>query len=269
MDASETLTRAGGFVGAVLVALLATWLVRIGMGRLERRLGGGRATDPAVAKRARTLTSVLTAAVIVVIWIVALITGLDLAGVPVGPLLAAAGIGGVALGFGAQNVVRDLLAGMFILSEGQYDVGDHVAVAGVEGTVEAITLRSTVLRGLDGARHVVSNGEIRVSSNNTRLYSRYLLRIPLTYDADVERALDIVRRTGGTLCDDPAFRDDVTGPPAVLGVDAFTENRVEITAFVETVPGRQWAVGREFRRRLAVALAEEGVTMAPAPPPAG
>lgn len=265
MDASEALTRGGGFAGAVLVAVLATWLVRIAMSRLERRLGGGRATDPVVAKRARTLTSVLTAAGIVVIWIVALITGLELAGVPVGPLLAAAGIGGVALGFGAQNVVRDLLAGMFILSEGQYDVGDHVAVAGVEGTVEAITLRSTVLRGLDGARHVVSNGEIRVSSNNTRLYSRYLLRIPLTYDADLERALDVVRRTGDELCADPAFRDDVAGPPTVLGVDAFTESRIEIQAFVETVPGRQWAVGREFRRRLAPALAGEGIRMAPPP----
>lgn len=266
----DEVVRGGGLVAAILVAIVATWLLRVLMRRVEERMrGGALPLDESAAKRARTLTSVMAAVGVVVIWVVAVITGLELAGVPVGPLLAAAGIGGIAIGLGAQNLVRDLVAGTFILSESQYDVGDHVAVGGVEGTVEAITLRSTVLRGLDGARHVVANGEIRVSTNNTRIYSRYVLVVPVTYEADLDHAVAVLRATGEELAGDPAFRDDVAGPPVVLGVDAFTENRVELKAFIETAPGRQWVIGREFRRRVAAAMAREGIPMATPPAAAG
>jgi len=262
------------FAGLVVAGAVASWLLRRLVRRGERRMRGTLPRDSPAGKRARTLASVLTALGVVVIWLVVAITALEVAGVPVGPLLAAAGIGGVALGFGAQNLVRDLVAGTFILSENQYDIGDHVVVAGVEGTVEAITLRSTVVRSVDGTRHVVSNGEIRVSSNATRVYSRYVMVVPVPYEADVDRALAVLRATGEELAADPTWAPDVAAPPTVMGVDAFTESRVELKLMVETVPGRQWAVGRELRRRIRLALAAAGVPMVPPPaggagPPAG
>lgn len=257
-------TDLGGIGALLLGALIVTWVTRWLLRRLERRMRGTLPADSGAAKRAGTLTSVIGAGAVVLIWAIALIMGLETLGVPVGPLIAAAGIGGVAIGFGAQNLVRDIVAGLFILSESQYDVGDHVRVGGVEGTVEAITLRSTVLRGLDGARHVVSNGEIRVSTNNTRLYSRYVMSVPVTYEADLDRAIEVLRGVGDGLADDPAFAPDLAGPASVLGVDAFTDSRVELKLFIETTPGRQWAIGRELRRRIRVALDAEGIPMAPA-----
>jgi len=256
----------------VLVALALTWLLRRVLSRVARRVRGALPDESPAGKRARTLASVLGAVGIVFIWLVAVLTVLDVSGVPVGPLIATAGIGGVALGFGLQNLVRDCVAGLFILSENQYDVGDSVKVAGVEGTVEAITLRSTVLRGLDGARHVVSNGEIRVSTNATRRYSRAVVRVPVAFSADIDAALKAVRAAARQMAADPALSGDLTGPPAVLGVDAFTDTGIELAVFVETPPGRQFAMGRELRRRLVVALHEAGVPLAtdtgsPPPPP--
>lgn len=245
-----------------VVALAATWLLRVLLARVARRVRGALPDESPAGKRARTLASVLGAVGIVFIWLVALLTALEVSGVPVGPLVATAGIGGVALGFGLQNLVRDCVAGMFILSENQYDVGDSVKVAGAEGTVEAITLRSTVLRGLDGARHVVSNGEIRVSTNTTRRYSRAVVKVPVAYGADVDAALAAVRAAARQMAADPALSADVSGPPAVLGVDAFTATGIELAVFVETPPGRQFAMGRELRRRLVVALHEAGVPLA-------
>lgn len=262
-DMPEWGQRLTSIAAVAVVALLATWLMRVVLGRVARRVRGTLPEDSPAGKRARTLASVLGAVGIVLIWMIAVLTALEVGGVPVGPLIATAGIGGVALGFGTQNLVRDCVAGLFILSENQYDVGDAVKVGGVEGTVEAITLRSTVLRGLDGARHVVSNGEIRVSTNTTRRYSRSLVSVPIAYGADVDRALAVVTQAARGLADDPAFADDISGPPTVLGVDKLTDVRIEIACFVETPPGRQAAVGRELRRRLLVALQREGIPLAP------
>jgi small conductance mechanosensitive channel len=241
---------------------VATWIKRVLVHRFERRIAGALPTDAATTKRARTLAAVLGAVGTLVIWLIVGIVALEESGVPVGPLLAAAGIGGIALGFGAQTLVRDLVAGFCILSENQFDVGDEIRVADVEGTVEAITLRTTVLRGLDGSRHVVSNGEIRVSSNRTKVFSRYVLVLPLPYDADLDRAVEVVRAAADELRGDPAFGADILGPLNVLGLDAFGEQRLDVKAYVETKPGRQWAVGRELRRRIKLALDREGIPLA-------
>lgn len=245
----------------VLCAAIVTWVLRFVMRRLTRRVKGTLPSTSLAAKRAQTLGSVLGAVGVVFIWLTAFVMALEIGGVPVGPLIATAGIGGVALGFGMQNLVRDCVAGLFLLSENQYDVGDSVKIAGVEGTVEAITLRSTVLRGQDGARHVVSNGEVRVSTNTTRMYSRCLVTIPVALDADIDRALEAMRRVTGEMAKEHADDGGVTGPPTVLGVSQITSAAVELTCFLETLPGRQFALGRELRRRLLAEFKKDGVRL--------
>jgi small-conductance mechanosensitive channel len=202
---------------------------------------------------------VLRGVVLAVVWTVAAITVLDQAGVQVAPILAAAGIAGIALGFGAQSLVKDILAGFFILMENQYDVGDVIAIAGVSGTVEAVNMRTTVLRSLDGSRHVVPNGEITVSSNMTKVYSRYLFVLPVPYEEDVDRPIAVLEEVAEELSQDPEFGPLMTGTVTVLGVDQYGDSSVDVKCYVETVPGEQWKVGRELRRRLKMALDERGI----------
>jgi moderate conductance mechanosensitive channel len=244
-------------VGGAVALLGARWLI----GRFERRLSVGATHDSETMKRSRTLATVLRASVTVVILVVLALMALEQGGVSVGPLLAAAGIGGVALGFGAQQIVRDIIGGFCILLENQFDVGDQVVVAGVEGTVESISLRTTVVRSVDGARHVISNGLIQASSNLTRAYSRYVFVLPLPYDADVDRAIEVARETTQTMRADPAWAADITGPLVVLGLDEFSENSVDVKLYIETLPGRHSDAGRELRKRLKAALGEAGIPL--------
>lgn len=257
----DTLAERGGTVGALVgLGLLLSWVTARLARRFERRIVGSPTSEEA-ARRGRTLAAVLRAAVLIAIWVIVGISVLERLGVPVGPMLAAAGIGGIALGFGARLLVQDLVGGFCILTENQYSVGDEVTLGDVSGTVEAITLRTTVLRGLDGVRHVVSNGDVRTSSNATRSYSRAMLVVPLPYSADVDRAIDIISECGAELTADPDFADRVLGDLVVLGVDAFNQISVDIKAYVQTVPGQQHAVGRELRKRVGNALEAQGIKL--------
>lgn len=243
----------------VVVALVATRLCLVLVRRLQRRIEAAEGPRSDLQRRSHTLTSVLRGAAVVVIWTVAIITALGQAGVEVAPILAAAGIGGIALGFGAQSLVKDVLAGFFIILENQYDVGDVIRIADVAGAVESVNLRTTTLRDLDGSRHVVPNGLIEVSTNLTKGYSRYVLVMPVPYEVAVDRPVAVLERVAEELRADPAFAEVITGPISVLGVDAFGDSAVEVKAYLETVPGQQWAVGRELRRRLKEALDAEGI----------
>jgi moderate conductance mechanosensitive channel len=253
---AETLIRIGAIVA---VAGVATWICLALVRRFRARVDAEDGPLPDLRRRSRTLASVLRGTIIVVIWTVAAISVLDQGGVQVAPILAAAGIAGIALGFGAQSLVRDILAGFFILLENQYDVGDVIRVAGVVGSVEAVNLRTTVLRDEDGSRHVVPNGEIAVSTNLTKIYSRYVIVMPVAYEADADRATEILRRTAEELRRDPEYAEAITAPLTVLGVDAYGDAAMQVKAFVETLPGEQWRVGRELRRRLKQALDQEGI----------
>jgi len=243
----------------VVVTAAISFVVRHLVGRLERRMSTKFEQGTTGQKRAHTLTGLLRSVILVIVWITAVVMILEELGVPVAPLLATAGIIGVAIGFGAQTLVRDVLAGFFIILENQYDVGDTIQVATVSGTVEAVGLRTTVLRGADGTRHVVSNGEIRISSNQTRIYSRSVLVLPLPYDVDVDHALALAHAAGADLRSDPVFGPDILGDIEVLGVDEFGADRMDIKLTVETRPGRQWVVGRELRRRIKILLDREGI----------
>lgn len=244
-------------VGGVIALFGARWLI----GRFERRLSVGAPFGSTTLKRSRTLATVLRTSVTVVILVIVALMALEQGGVSVGPLLAAAGIGGVALGFGAQQIIRDVIGGFCILLENQFDVGDEVAIAGVEGTVESISLRTTVVRSVDGARHVIANGLIQSSSNKTRAYSRYVFTLPVPYDADVDRAIAVARETTEAMRTEPPWASDITGPLVVLGVDAFGDNSVDVKLYIETLPGRQSDAGRELRKRLKVALEGAGIPL--------
>jgi moderate conductance mechanosensitive channel len=243
----------------IVVALVATRVCLVLVRRLQRRIEATEGPRTDLQRRSQTLTSVLRGAIVVVIWTVAAITALDQAGVQVAPILAAAGIGGIALGFGAQSLVKDVLAGFFILLENQYDVGDVIRVAGVAGSVESVNLRTTTLRDLDGSRHVVPNGLIEVSTNLTKVYSRYVIVMPVPYEEEVDRAVAVLERVAEEMREDPAYAEAITGPLSILGVDAYGESAVEVKAYFETAPGEQWTVGRELRRRLKAALDAEGI----------
>jgi small conductance mechanosensitive channel len=178
----------------------------------------------------------------------------------VAPLIAAAGIGGIAIGFGAQTLVKDVISGFFVLLENQYDVGDVVRLGEFSGTVERVDLRTTTLRDIDGLRHVVPNGEIRISTNYTRVFSRYGVVLPVPYEQDLDQTIAIARAVAEDLRTGD-FRGVMTEPLNVLGVDDYAESAVNLRMYLQTLPGRQWDVGREFRKRLKVALDAEGLPM--------
>ena len=253
---AEILIRCGA---TVVVAFIITRICMVLVRRFQAHVDAGETGGSELQRRSRTLASVLRGVILAVVWTVAAITVLDQAGVQVAPILAAAGIAGIALGFGAQSLVKDILAGFFILMENQYDVGDVIQVAGVSGTVEAVNMRTTVLRALDGSRHVVPNGEIKVSSNLTKIYSRYLFVLPVPYEQDVDGAVAVLQEVAEELRQDPEFGPLMTAPLTVLGVDEYGDSSVDVKTYVETIPGEQWKVGRELRRRLKVALDERGI----------
>jgi small conductance mechanosensitive channel len=179
--------------------------------------------------------------------------------VKIGPILAAAGIVGVAVGFGAQHLVRDVITGFFILLDDQIRVGDVVQIAGKGGLVEKITLRMTTLRDLAGNVHYVRNGEISVVTNMTKEYSRYVFDIGVAYREDVDQVIEVVKQVDEELRVDPAFSADILEPIEILGLDQFGDSAIIIKARTKTKPIKQWAVGREFNRRLKKRFDEKDI----------
>lgn len=213
----------------------------------------------AIGKRTDTLESIIFSTLRVIVWILTGLIVLSELGVNIGPLLAAAGVVGIALGFGGQYLIRDLIAGLFIILEDQYRKGDVVKVAGIGGLVQDMTLRKTVLRDLDGIEHHIPNGEITVTSNMTKLWSRAHLNIGVSYDTNLEHAIDVLNRIGNEMAEDPKWKDDIIKPVQVVGVDDFAESAVMIKILGDTKPIRQWDVMREMRKRIKIAFDKEGI----------
>lgn len=262
-DVLDWLTTDGLRIAGVLVAVLAVNVaLRRGAPALVRALMRLRvAAHPEnAAQRAETVARVVYVTGWIVSWIVAALTILPMLGLETAPLLTAAGLGGIALAFGAQKLVRDVLNGIFILIEDQYAIGDVVRIAGVSGTVEDISLRRTVLRDLDGSVHHIPNGEIATVTNLGVGWSRVNVDVPLPYGADLERAIAVIDRVGQELAADPAFRERVTSPPRFLRVDSFTDAGMVLKVMGDTKRLEQWAVAGELRRRLQIAFVHEGIT---------
>jgi small-conductance mechanosensitive channel len=210
-------------------------------------------------KREDTFIRILSGSAAVLIWIFAGLMVLDEAGVAIGPLLAAAGIAGVAVGFGGQYLIRDLIAGIFMILENQYRIGDVVCFDDTCGLVEDISLRMTTLRDLDGVVHHVPHGEIKRVSNLSKQFARVNLNIGVSYGADLERVIAVVNEVGAGLAQDPAWRDSILKPPQFLRVDDFADSAVIIKILGETQPLKQWDVAGELRKRIKIAFDKAGI----------
>jgi len=212
-----------------------------------------------IQKRATTLSRVLVTTGIVVIAIAALFMILSEAGINITPVVAGFGIAGIAIGFGAQSLVKDLIAGLFVLIENQYGVGDVVRIADIAGIVEEVNLRRTILRDLDGIVHSVPNGEIRVASNFTKEWSRVNLNVSVGYGEDLDHVIEVLNRIGKEMAEDPEWGPLIIGAPHVLRVDAFEDSGIAIKILGETKPIQQWAVMGELRLRIKKLFDEEGI----------
>ena len=215
--------------------------------------------DSEGVKRARTLGKILYSAAFVAVGGVALLMVLKELEMDIRPLLAAAGIGGLAIGFGAQHLVRDIISGFFIFLENQFRIGDVIEAAGVSGLVESMNLRVTVLRDLEGKVHSIPNGEIKVVTNLTKGWSRFVMDIGVSYKEDIDKVIDTLKSVGEELGRDERYAPDILEPLEILGVDAFRESQVVIKIMLKTKPLKQWEVGRELRRRIKKGFDQNGI----------
>src|SRR2546428_4153816 len=209
-----------------------------------------RKLPPVRVQQVRTVARVLTSVGVFVIEFVAALMVLPLLGLDQGPLLASAGVAGLAIGFGAQTLVHDFINGFFILLENQYDIGDNIRIAGVKGTVEDMSLRRTVLRDDDGTVHIVPNSEIKLVSNATRDWSQLTLRVAVAYSEPSDRILALLQQVGDEVRHDPAFADDIVSDIQVPGIDRVGNGEAEYLMLVKTRPNKQYGVSRELRRRI-------------------
>ncbi|MGH2456356.1 MAG: mechanosensitive ion channel family protein [Candidatus Limnocylindria bacterium] len=210
-------------------------------------------------RRMRTLQTLAVRVASAVILIVAVLMVLDMLGVEIGPAVAGLGVVGIAVGFGAQTLVRDWLAGIFIVLENQYSAGDVVSIAGVDGVVEDFSLRRTVLRNLDGTVHNVPNGQIVVASNMTRGWARVNLDVSVAYDTDIDRATAVIDQVGQGILADPEWGERLLEAPSVQRVNALGDSAVALKVLGQVRPAEQWAVAGELRKRILAAFAAAGI----------
>ena len=243
-------------VGALVVVRLATFVTR----RVEQAFEDN---DPSTMnereKQAATLGKVIRNITRILVWGIAVMMVLKELGIDIGPILAGVGLMGLAVGFGAQSLVKDFIAGMFVLIENQYNVGDVVQAAGASGLVEKITLRATTLRDYEGNVHIIPNGTIDVVTNKTRQWSRFVLDIGVAYKENVDEVMGVLKEIGDELAADSKFASMITAPLEVLGVQDFADSAVIIRVMFTTQPVKQWTVGREFRRRVKNTFDAKGI----------
>lgn len=259
VDVKQWVFKTGPSVILVIVLTLAALKVA---GILSRRVFtaiAARAKDVEAQKRADTLGSVVKYILSVVIMVVAFMMLLKELGIDIGPILAAAGIVGLAVGFGSQQLVQDVISGFFILLEDQIRVGDVVTLGDKGGIVEKVNLRMTILRDLAGNVHFIRNGQIGTVTNMTKEYSRYVFEVGVAYREDVDEVVEVIKEVDEGLRSDPEYSGDVLEPIEILGLDKFADSAVVIKARTKTTPSQQWRVGREFNRRLKRAFDERNI----------
>ncbi|MDP9074967.1 MAG: mechanosensitive ion channel family protein [Actinomycetota bacterium] len=255
-------------LGAVLLARFVRWVSARYRKAIDDEVRnqiaqGGIASER--AKRARTLAQVIEWLCLSLTYFLAGLLILNRIGIPLSGLVAPATVAGAAIGFGAQQVVQDLLAGFFLLAERQFGVGDLVRLAqpgqavGISGTVEELTLRVTRLRTVQGEVVFVPNGSLRQVTNLSKEWSRVVIDIPVPADQDLERAIEALREVATAMGDDPQWKDVLLGPPVLAGVETFEVGYLQLRLIARTQPGKQFDVGRDLRLRAAVALQEAGI----------
>jgi moderate conductance mechanosensitive channel len=210
-------------------------------------------------KREDTLIKIIHGTFHVLLIILTVMMTLSSVGIDVGPLIAAAGIAGLAFGFGGQYLIRDIIAGLFVILENQYRVNDVVCLDGTCGSVEDISLRMTTLRDLDGTVHHVPHGVVSKVANMSKYFSRVNLDIGVSYSADLQKVIDVTNKVGNDLAEDPLWKDKITKAPQFLRINNFGDSAVEIKILGETKPIEQWSVAGELRMRLKIAYDHEGI----------
>jgi small-conductance mechanosensitive channel len=213
-------------------------------------------------QQVRTVASVITSVGVFVIFFVAALEVLSLIGLNLGPMLASAGIAGLAIGFGAQTLVHDFINGFFILLENQYDIGDTVRIAGVKGTVERMSLRNTVLRDEDGTVHIVPNSSIQIVSNMTRDWSQLALRVTVAYSEPSDKIVSLLKQVGEGVHHSEVFSSDIVSDIDVPGIDRVGNGEAEYLMLIKTRPNKQYAVSRELRRRIKECFEKNNVQAA-------
>jgi moderate conductance mechanosensitive channel len=261
----------------VLLAVVVTFIARAAVDRFRRRLEGAPSlTQELNLQRAATLTQVASTALVVVIWAVAVLMVLGETGFNLGPLLASAGVAGVALGFGAQSLVKDTLSGFFILLENQFGVGDNIELTTPSGKaigrVESLTLRVTSLRAFDGTLHVVPNGNIVVASNRSRGWARAIVDVRAAYEEDVDRLRNVLQELFEELRADPTVGEWIHDGPSVLGMERMGQDALVMRVIADTRPSKVMDLERILRERIARRMADQGIrvpVVSAAPAPAG
>jgi len=212
-------------------------------------------------KRENTLIRIFTATLQVLITLIALLMILSELGFAIGPLLATAGVAGLALGFGGQYLIRDLISGFFIIIENQYTIGDIICVGDTCGAVEDITLRLTTLRDLDGTVHHIPHGEVKVVSNLSKVFARVNMNIGVAYESNIEHVITVINRVGNELADDEYWKEFIIKAPQFLRVHDFADSAIMIKIVGDTMPLKQWDVAGELRKRLKVAFDNERIVI--------
>jgi small-conductance mechanosensitive channel len=249
----------------LLVAAVAYAIIRmvdVGVKRFEHDVNFGTGLDALErAKRARTLGTVLVNITTFLVLVIATLMILNEFKVDISPALTGAGIAGVALGFGSQTLVRDVIGGFFVILENQIRVGDSASINGIGGAVEAINLRTTVLRDEEGTVHVIPNGAITTLANKSLHFSYYVVNLPLAYGEDTDAVTALLADIADEMRGEDAYTPFMLEPMEVIGVDAFEVNGVRLKVRIKTAPQKQWFIGREFRRRINKTLRERGIEM--------
>jgi small conductance mechanosensitive channel len=256
----------GSGVRIVLIILLGWLAVRIGRLFIHRSLiltlhdsGKNAVADIQIIKRRNTLTALLVTVLRVAIVILAALMIFREMNFEIGPILASAGIVGLAVGFGAQSLVKDIITGAFIVLERQFSVGDVVKIADRSGVVENLGLRTTTLRDMEGTAHIVPNSKIEIVSVMTKEWSQFVLDVDVAYHADLDKATEAIRKVLNEYAKE--FPSDVLSEPKVLGVESFGDNSVKIRSTLKTAPSRQWDAGRIIRRKIKAELDRLGIAI--------
>jgi len=246
-----------------IIALAAYLVIRIGSAaarRFEREMGRGSGLDVIErTKRAQTLARMLQKALTTVVIAVAGLMALREIDIDIRPALAGAGIVGLAVGFGAQTLVRDIISGFFLILEDQVRVGDVAVVNNQGGLVEAVNLRTIVLRDEEGTVHVFPNGEVKTLANKSKDFGYYVFTVGMSYDDDPDKVMQAIEDAGREVCEDPEFKPYILNPTEVYGVDAFEPGQLVIKGRIKTVPLKQWLVGRELRKQIARIFRERDI----------
>lgn len=248
----------------IAVAFVVYKIICRALGRLEKRLIARDADLPDGSpseddKRVHTLVRLSRQVTWIVLWVLTILMVLTELGIDMRPILAGAGIVGLAVGFGAQYLVRDIISGFFMILENQVRVGDWVVINGTSGVVEQINMRTVVLRDLSDVVHVFPNGTITTLSNQTKEVSAYVFDINVSYREDTDRVAAVIAGVLEGMKSDPEFGPKIVGTPEVFGVNRLAESSIEIRGRIRTIPGSQWVAGREFLRRVKAAFDRNGI----------